>query len=364
MMKRVIAGMCATAGAVALVAVARVSVLAQTSGKTPTISKQAILDSVAKRVLLPAYTNFTARCAELSAAADALTSAPSLATVKSTQQAWTASLLAWRRTQAFVHGPIEDLGVYGRVQFWPARRQTIDRVLRADRPIDDAYIQELGATAVGLSAVEVMLFDPRQNDQARVAAFTGPKAARQRQYFIAVVRELHRKAQVVERAWQGPTGYAMTFGAGGQQQLNLLVNDILNAVETGAQARLQLVVERHDEPQFRSELVEGAPSGSSQQALLALLLGARAAYSGSDGLGVDDYLKSLNPGTAARVDAQFQKAIAAVRALDGPLEDAVGNRPRAIQQAYDDCRTLEILMKVEVASTLGVTLTFKSKDGD
>jgi hypothetical protein len=109
-----------------------------------------------------------------------LTSAPTAEALKKTQDAWKDVLLAWRRTQPYVHGPIADLGVYGRIQFWPSRRQSVDRVLRAPRPIDEAYIQELGANAVGLSALEIMLFDTRQDEAARLASFTGPQGERQR----------------------------------------------------------------------------------------------------------------------------------------------------------------------------------------
>ena len=60
---------------------------------------------------------------------------------------------------------------------------------------------------------------------------------------------------------------------------------MLAAIETGAQGRLQIVIDRHTEPQFVTELVEGAMSGTSQQGLLALLLGAKTAFSGGDGRG-------------------------------------------------------------------------------
>jgi predicted lipoprotein len=111
-------------------------------------------------------------------------------------------------------------------------------------------------------------------------------------------------------------------------------------------------------------VVEGALSGTSQQGLLALLQGAQAMFSGGEGIGLDDYLGRLKLQTARRVDAQFQKAIAAVRAIDGPLEQVAGRREEAITRAHDECRALEILIKVEVASALGVTLTFKSTDRD
>lgn len=359
-----------TVSVVALAAVALAVTIAHRTlsadgrGGASAVSKQAMLDNIAKSVLLPAYTDLASKSNDFASAADALTSTPTAETLKRTQQAWKDVLLAWRRTQAFTHGPVADLGVYGRIQFWPSRRQSVDRVLRAPRPIDEGYIQELGANAVGLSALELMLFDSRQDEAARLAGFTGPQGDRQRKYFQALSRELVRQTRLVENAWKGPSGFAATFSAGGQQQLNLVVNDMLTAIETGAQGRLQLAIDKRAEQQARSELVEGGLSGTSQEGVLALLRGARAVYSGGDGMGLDDYLTQMKSPTARRVDAQFQKAIDAVQAIEAPLEEAIGARERVVKQAHDECRALEILLKVEVASTLGVTLTFKSTDGD
>ena len=96
----------------------------------------------------------------------------------------------------------------------------------------------------------------------------------------------------------------------------------------------------------------------------AMLVGAKAVFSGASGAGIDDYLGQLNAGTARRLDAQFQKAIDAVRALAVPLDQAIAARPQAVVDAHEQCRALEILLKVEGASALGVTLTFKAIDGD
>lgn len=328
------------------------------------VSKQAALDSVARTVLLPAYADLSARAADLWRAAESLRTAPALTSLRQTQQAWRATLLAWRRTQSFAHGPVDSLGVYARIQFWPSRRQSIDRVLKANRPFDDRYLQELGANAVGLSALEVLLFDVRETDAARVKAFSGPSGDRRRRYLAALTGELTKQTRHVEQAWRGAGGYAAGFGAGGQQNLNLLVNDILGAIEAGAQGRLQTVIDKRHQQQFAFDLVEGGLSGTSQDGLLALLTGVQASFTGQAGLGLDDYLKQINPGTARRVEAQFQLSIAAVRAIGMPLERGIEAREVLVRQAHEACRQLEVLVKSEVASALGVTLTFRSTDGD
>jgi predicted lipoprotein len=329
-----------------------------------TLSKRAVLDSIAKRVLLPGYTDLAARGAELSTAIDGLTSAPSPASLTRARQAWSVTLLAWRRTQAFGHGPVVDLNVASRIQFWPSRRTSVDRVLSSSGTIDDRFVRELGANAVGLSALEVLLFDDRRDEVRQLASLAGPQGERERQYLRTLARELVQETRRVADAWQRTGGYASSFDAGGQDSLNLLVNDLLTAIELGAQNRLRIVVDQHRANASRPDLIEGALSGTSQRGVLALLTGTRAAFSGGDGVGLDDYLARIGPATARRVDDQFQKAIASVQAIDGPLERAIGHQAAVVERAHTECRALEILLKTEVASLLGVTLTFKATDGD
>jgi predicted lipoprotein len=326
------------------------------------VSKRAALENIAQGVLLPAYTELAARSSALATAVDALAATPSPASLSRAKEAWSATHLAWRRAQTFAHGPIAELNVYGRIQFWPSRRQSVERVVRAQRPIDDDYIQELGAGAVGLSALEVLLFDARKDDAARLASFAGPNGERQRQYARVLARELASKTQLVLATWRA--GFDAGFAAGGQDSVNLIVNDVLAAIESGVQARLRSVIDLHGAAAIGPDLVEGALSGTSQQGILALLVGARAAFSGGDGPGLDDYLRQLNAATARRVEAQFQKAIAAVQAIGGPVELAVAANPDQVRRAHDECRALEIMLKTEVVSSLGVTLTFKATDGD
>ena len=75
-------------------------------------------------------------------------------------------------------------------------------------------------------------------------------------------------------------------------------------------------------------------------------------------------MNQLNPSLARRIEAQFTVTLSALDALAAPLEDAVVKDRAALQSAYDKARALEILFKVDLASTLGVTITFGTNDGD
>ena len=61
---------------------------------------------------------------------------------------------------------------------------------------------------------------------------------------------------------------------------------------------------------------------------------------------------------------QFDAALAALRAIDGPLETAVQANPAQVESAYQETLSLLTLLKADMVNQLGLTLTFNDNDGD
>jgi hypothetical protein len=60
----------------------------------------------------------------------------------------------------------------------------------------------------------------------------------------------------------------------------------------------------------------------------------------------------------------LREALARVRALGPSLEPVAARDPQSVVQAYVALKQLERALKSELASALGVTLTFQSGDED
>jgi predicted lipoprotein len=162
----------------------------------------------------------------------------------------------------------------------------------------------------------------------------------------------------------GDRGAAEQFVKAGQESVNLLVNQLTLGIENIGDRHLNFVLLLPQPVSAQLDRIERSRSGTSLEGVLASLESARRLYGVGDRLGLDDAVKRLNAPAERRVEEQFEAAIAAVRAIGMPLEQAVADNRAAIQTAYDKTHALEILFKVDVASTLGVTLTFSSADGD
>jgi len=110
--------------------------------------------------------------------------------------------------------------------------------------------------------------------------------------------------------------------------------------------------------------VEGWASHTSHQLALSLLMGTERLYSGGRSGGLADIVESAAPEIQRRVRARFEDAIARVRGLGAPLEAVVRTDRQKLEAAIASVKSLEVGLKADLASALGVTLTFTSADGD
>ena len=111
--------------------------------------------------------------------------------------------------------------------------------------------------------------------------------------------------------------------------------------------------------------VEAPLSGTSLSRIRANLASVEQAFTGGDGLGLDDYLEFLDANTqAALVEEKLAEALNALDAIEEPLETAVTNQPDAVQALYDAVQALLVATSVDAANQLGITVTFSDADGD
>lgn len=327
-------------------------------------TKSAMLEELARQVIVPAYSNFAVRCRDLNAATDALNETPNAATLDQAQAAWSNAMLAWRPAQVVRSGPLLDQDILSRIHFWPIRRQSVEKVLRDTRPINETYVAELGAPAVGLCALEFLLFDLKGGDDTVLASFNGSQAERRKVYLHALTTDLVRQAERVVNEWTKATGYEEKFISSGQESVNLVVNDLLQAVEVATEERLKYALDLHENKLLKPEFIQGAAAGISQRSVSEVIRGAQRLYLGNGGFGLVSQLRQIQSPVVTRIEAQFGTALKSLNALGAPLEKALLSDRTAVSRAYDECKKLEVMLKVEMASALGVTLTFNSTDGD
>jgi len=327
-------------------------------------SREAVLTALVHEIVVHDVEAVVKTSNELASAVATLGSTPSLETLSGARTALVQNLLAWKQAQSFRNGPMVETNAFVRTLFWPQRAAAIDVVLGGTGTLDDAFVAALGVDARGVYALEYLLYPLASDDSATLALFRGDAAQRRNDLCRALAVSIARYATDTGKALGDGTAYAARFAKGVQISLSILVNQMISNIESLSAHRIQAVLDRDQRGTLLAKDVEGSPSGTSHRIALAVLEGNARVFRGGKSGGLFELTHATAPAIADRVTERYAAAVAAVRALSGPLERIVKTNRKELTDAATAVKALELALKVDLASALGVTITFQTGDGD
>ena len=112
---------------------------------------QAIVDQFVDKVALPTYKDLAAKNKALLTAVQALQKSPSNATFEAACEAWLASRQPWETSEAFLFGPVSELGLDPNMDSWPLDQDGIVQVMKEQKW---SSFQWTGEYAEGNEAIE------------------------------------------------------------------------------------------------------------------------------------------------------------------------------------------------------------------
>jgi uncharacterized protein len=330
------------------------------SREQPT-GREAVLAALVRRIALP---DSRAILEQSKALADALQKAPSTEHADAAKTALRKAALTWQHAYAFRNGPIVETNAFLRSAFWPPRLDALREIVEGSDPLDAKFVAELGVDVKGVFALEHLLFQGPQPDAP--AWLDGEHRERAHAFAKVLAAEALGYAEKAAKQMGDGKAFAKRFAEGGQANLNLLVNQMIGTLETTAARRLDHVVATHANGTLRMKDVQGAPSGLSAEIPRTWIATTQRVYAGSDP--GSPGLSALVAAAAPRIDEQlrqtFAAASAAMQKLSEPLERYVERDPDAISAAVRAVKAVELALRVDLVSALGVTLTFTASDGD
>lgn len=344
----------------------------------PGFDRQGMLQNITSQIIIPAHEDFVVKAEELETAVTTFTNDPTLANLEAAQDAWREAAMSRTSLLAFRLGPVDDSLLHSRLDNRPARDTFIEQSIAGDVTIDAAFIESIGSSSIGLGAMEYLLFDPEGGSEAALARFTeAENADRRRSYLQATAQNLPVKATALLQLWL-PEGdnYARAFieadmdGGELQGSMNMLVNQMISDLEEIINTRLGKPTGNTSTGQARPDLVESPFAFWSLPRIQSTVEMMHTVYTGGDGLGFDDYLDFLeaegegSTPLSQVIDEQFTITLAAFAAIEGTLHTAVTDHPEQVNAAYEEVRTLLVLLKADMTNHLGITLTFNDNDGD
>jgi predicted lipoprotein len=327
-----------------------------------------LLDALGNDVVVPLYTELIETFDGLGTAIDGLCAQPRPAGLEAARTAWRETDVAWQHTRPVGVGPAMDRRLMSEVDY-PIRPDDVAEVLSDTAPVTPEALAGGRATARGLGAVELLLFEPDVSE-AELAA--GPADGRRCTYAAAAITLAGTATQGVLDDWTGEgeaTGaYTETFTAGmedgdPQTSLSAVVNEVAHALQTIDDQGLRGIAAAETVDDVPERQRDGAAGQrvADLKALLETVALVVQGPNGDDGLGA--VVTARSEETGQRLDDALSNASTTVEVLPDSIPDTLA-APDDLAAAADAVAELKVVVSTEVASLLGITIGFSDADGD
>jgi predicted lipoprotein len=334
--------------------------------------RSALLENAATNIIIPAYTDLKAKTEALATAATAFTASPSVGTLTTVQSAWQDTYTSWQYANAFNFGPAGEEGL---------RKGLIEEI--GTFPISESKMQNAITTgtynlsdfnrdARGLLAVEYLLFSLTDDNTAILNSFS---SATRKTLLTDLIANINIRVGDVLTAWNG--SYKQSFiannGTDVGSSTSQFYNEFVRSFETIKNFKVGLPLGlRPGQTQAEPTKVEAYHSGKSVimfkahvQAAENIWYGRKA--DGTDGIGFEEYLKSVTGGEALITSTLEQLALVKSTMNAVPetrLSTQVQSAPTAATNFHTELQKHTRFFKSDMSSLLGLAITFSSGDGD
>lgn len=331
-----------------------------------TVDETAVLKDIAEIVAKPSYAALKTASDELRVALDALVAGPSDDLLGAAQKKWKATLTSWNQSRTFAFGPAKDIEPSIRWHLG-ADPEAIEESIAAGPPFD---IGALGTSRKGLPALEYLLFDLDGGNAAILEKFSG--SADRVAFVGALAADLGAEIAALVSAWDEFASELASAGDGStvykspKDAMDALYNQLIYVADLAiAQIKAPLLGSTGS---VSPELEEARLSDNTLPDTLAHVAAMTSVYEGSyaddSGLGVSALVKDRSPELDDQVRNAIRAAKSALEAIPPPLREALLGDPSVLQDAVDKLREVKRLLSSDVASALGVTISFSDMDGD
>jgi len=345
-------------------------------GSGSDFNRKALLENTASNIVIPNYQDLVNQLSTLKEKTDAFTNSPGKKKLDEAQQAFKDAYVAWQHCSTFDFGPANNT-LRANVNTFPVDIATINNnITTGNYDFSGLYAND----EKGFPALDYLLFG-KQDDQAVIDSFTNaPDAQNRKTYLNDVVKDLQDNVESVHNDWQASGGnyieeFVNNTGTGEGSSLSFLVNELSKDWEIIKDNELGIPVgEKSIDDEKFPKKVQALYSEYSiklalehAKAIENIFLGR--ARSGADGKGFDEYLQSLDAQKsgkplAKQIREQFGTCKQKIQAIPSPLSKSVNDNESKVKDAFDAVLRNLAFIKTDMASALGVQITYQDNDGD
>lgn len=340
--------------------------------------RKAMLTNWADNIIIPGYTAFAEKTAELKNAAELFTNDANLRSFYTLQSAWEEAYKLWQRVSMFNIGKADELRYRDNMNIYPTNVVEIEENIALG-----GYNLALPSQndRQGFPALDYLLYGLADTDIGILDFYTNnAQAANYKQYILDLVNRMDMLTQQVLEDWTNE-GYRESFinndGNSSTASVDLLVNDFvfyyekhLRAGKVGIPAGvfsgnpLSTHVEAFYNKNLSKELLQIALT-----AVQNFFNGKYINQTSVEGESLKSYLDFLNTMKGSEdlsllINTQFNISRDRIQDLSDDFVAQVETDNIAMLSAYDQLQLNVVLLKVDMLQALNINVDYVDADGD
>ena len=328
-----------------------------------------VTGALADGVLLPAYTSWQQADRQLAERTAAFCAGT--ADLPAARQAFLSAISAWSALQPLMLGPLAEGNRAWQVQFWPDKKNLVQRqveaLLKSKPQLTQDELSNASVVVQGLTASEYVLFD------AGIDLTQAQQKARYCPLLQAIGQHQQALASDIVSQWQadknGMAAQLKTFPNERYADAKEAVAELLRVQVSGIDGlkkKLGAPLGRQSKGIPQPYQAEAWRSNASMANIASTLASAELLWHGSNKDGLQSLLSSDQADLAKRIDAAYLDTRQRLAALDLPLTELLASEEgrTRLNELYDSLNRLHRLQEGDLAKALGVQIGFNAHDGD
>ena len=286
----------------------------------------------------------------------------SIENLHKTKEAWKIAAGTFSTIEPYNFGEIKSTNIQTAFYSWGANDTGINEYISSNKSIDEETINSLSTTYRGLSAIEFLLFE--LSDQETIDSFSN---SRRIEYLMVLGSNLVTKAEIYKTLWKtSRKNFIENIQTGINGSINQIVNQIYALLEDVKSFKIgqPAAIEKTNTPD--AEKLQAEKSKFSLTLIQKNIESIKKIYFGNAN-GLDDYIFSETKNTKLndKISKTFTDIENTINNLNSkPLKENIFDKPNEVKILYDKIKYLLLLMKIDVANVLSVTITVTDNDGD
>ena len=337
----------------------------------PDFDQLEMLGNYADNLIIPAYSDLQSSADLMKTAVSDFEADPNVANLELLQTNLKSLRTSWQHANFYQFGPAETNTLRAVMNTYPTDTDKINQNIESGN-------YTLGSldniAAGGLPALDYLINGMGDTPEQIVEAFTSdPLAAARMAYLVDNASFVESSISNVTNAWDPAGGdYRATFlsplnsGTGIGSSVGLMVNAMLLHYERFMRdGKIGIPAGVRSAGVPRPTATEAFYGGYSAELAEINIAAFKNLYAGGNGSGLDDYLIFMGANVLDNdIDTELDEAISDASKLTDPLSQNIEDDNERVIQVFTSLQEALVLLKVDMTSILGITITNQDNDGD